>query len=236
MSFASNIMNADMGSDSGGLSGPFLDYKSSGSALHGIKPMGWALREKDEAGNATVTDRTDDLTKGVVLDLDTLKFGWEKDNPTGGPSREWAPDLNLAAFPRPDNSTRVHQKTGKNVPAWSEVFAIRVGLPDGTAATWSQCSFGTWQAMKAIIANVQAEFTANAGKLPVVAVTDHVQDYGSNIPTMPVLRWVDRPAFLGDAPNPVNMETQPIAETPKAAATPPPAAATPEVAAAASAF
>lgn len=237
MSFANNIMNADMGSDTGGLSGPFLDYKSSGSALHGIKPMGWALREKDEAGNATVTDRTDDLVAGVVLDLDTLKFGWEKENPTGGPSREWAPDLNLTKFPRPDNSTKPHGKTGKNVPAWSEVFAIRVGLPNGTAATWSQCSFGTWQAMKAIIAGVQEQYTANAGKLPVVAVTGHVQDYGSNIPTMPVTRWVDRPAFMGDAPQTVSMETQPVAETAKAAepAAPPPTA-TAEVAAAASTF
>lgn len=239
MSFASNIMNADMGSDSGGLAGPFFDYKSSGSALHSIPPKSWSLREKDQNDNVVVTNRTADVEAGILLDLDTLKFGWEKENPTGGPSREWAADLNLAGFPRPDNSTKPHGKTGKPVPAWSEVFAIRIGLPDGTAATWCQSTFGTWQAMKHIVDLVQAEYNANAPKLPVIAVTGHQADYGSNIPTFTIKRWSDRPAFMAATSAPVNMDApaaQPAPVQQPVAATPPPPTMSPEAAAAASSF
>jgi hypothetical protein len=234
MSFANNIMSADLGSDSGGLSGPFLDYKSSGSAKYGIKPMGWSLTEKDQNNEKKVTDRTEALTQGIVLDIDTLKFGWEKETQNGAPERSWAPDFKLANFPRPDNSTRAHGKTGKMVPAWSEVFAIRVGLPTGTVATWSQATFGTWQAMKQIVELVQAEYNANTPKLPVVAVTGHEADYGSNIPIFALTRWVDRPGFMTATAAPVAMETQPA---PAPAPTPAPAAQMdPAVAAAASAF
>ena len=236
MSFATQMTNINLGT-SDGMEGPFLSFKPRGSMKHGIGINGWMLNSKDDAGNKSVQDVTQIIASGLVLDLDTLKLGWEKDNPDGAPTRAWAPDLNLAAFARPTNETKTNDRQ-KVVSVWSELFGIRVGMQNGTAATWSQSTFAAFEALRTALNN-EIMPSYQQSKLPVITITGYREEYNSSIPSLRVDRWVDRPAFMtASAPAPaINMAASQPAPAPAPAPTPAPAAQMdPAVAAAASAF
>lgn len=191
----------DTGMDGGSL-GPWLRWTSEGSARKRLEPESWSLRSKDAAGN-TVETNIPAFKNGCVMDLDTLKLGWEKENTGGGaPERRWNPSISQSTQ-RPDES----KKAGGGY-MWSNALSVRVAVSRDQAATWEQGGFGSYEAftrLSKIIMAEWAEKSQNGRLLPVVVQSGLEQRKLTNgttsIPILTISKWVERPDCLkADAP------------------------------------
>ena len=211
--------------DSGGSPGPWLSWSSNGSAEKGFAPRSWVLRDKDEQGNKSET-MVPGFVNGCVLDLDTLKLGWEKDGAKGtAPERRWNPSISQST-PRPDEST----KQNSAAKAWARALSIRCAIGGGKAATWEQGSFAAYDAFDKLSKQIMAQWpthSQNGALLPLVkqtAVEKRDLPSGSaNIPVLMIEKWVPRPACLkSDAPKIAtgesSMATQINSQSPQQAA------------------
>lgn len=187
------MFNIDTGASTGA-QGPYMSYYSNGSAAKGFKPQTWALRSKDDAGNWGETQiEAFGSDSGCVMDLDTLKLGWEKDT-ANGPERRWNPTISQAT-PRPDEST---DDSGRK--AWKNCLSIRCAIGHGQAATWEQGAFGAYLAFDRLAKQIVAQYPGD-GTLPRVRMTGATVEYKSNVPTLEIIDWVQRPDCLkADAP------------------------------------
>jgi hypothetical protein len=185
--------------DSGGSLGPWLSWSSNGSAEKMLPPRSWVLRDKDDRGESTVA-KVPAFEAGVVLDLETLKLGWEKDGAKGmAPERRWNPSVSQPT-PRPDES----KKPGTNTFAWSRALSVRCAIGGGKAATWEQGSFAAYEAFSRLAKLINAQFPGD-GTLPLVRQTGvekrELSGGSANIPILEIAKWVARPDCLkADAP------------------------------------
>ena len=191
----------DTGS-SGASLGPWVTWSSNGSAMKGIPHSTWVLRGKDEAGNK-YEKAIPAFVNGCVMDLDSLKQGWEKDGAKGtAPERRWNPTLAVYA-PRPDDS-----KKPSGAHAWSKALSVRLAIGGGQAATWEQASFSSFDAYERVIEQVRAqwaEHSQNGTLLPLVKQTGvrrvDLANGPANIAELTIVKWVPRPDCLkADAP------------------------------------
>lgn len=199
-----------------------MAWSSNGSALKGIPHSSWVLRSKDENGNKQETP-IPAFVNGCVMDIDSLKLGWEKDGAKGqAPERRWNPTVSQST-PRPDDSKKAG---GGNV--WSQALSVRCAIGGGQAATWEQGSYGAYEAFVALAKQIKAQWEAhsqNGALLPLVQQTGvekrDLTSGSTNIPTLTITKWVPRPDCLkADAPV---IATAPAQQA--AAMTPPPAPA-----------
>lgn len=192
-----NMMMIDTG-DSGTSQGPWVAWSSNGSAEKGFAPRTWVLRDKDELGNK-VEAVVSAFEKGCVIDLDSLKLGWEKDGGKGmAPERRWNPTLSQAT-PRPDDS-----KKPTGAFAWSRALTVRCSIGGGKAATWEQGSFAAYEAFSRLAKQIMAQFPGD-NTLPFVRQTGvekkTLPNGTANIPILEIVKWVPRPDCLkADAP------------------------------------
>jgi hypothetical protein len=188
--------------DSGGSQGPWVSWTSNGSAEKGFAPRSWVLRDKDELGNK-VEKTVPAFATGCVMDLDSLKLGWERDGAAGqAPERRW--NVSIAqSTPRPDDSKKL-----SGGYAWSQALSVRLAIGGGQAATWEQGSFGAYEAFSRVARQIQAEWaekSQNGKLLPLIRQTGvekkTLKSGSTNIPMLAVERWVPRPDCLkADAP------------------------------------
>jgi hypothetical protein len=183
------------------------------------------LRSKDANGNR-VEQAIPAFAAGCVMDLDTLKLGWEKDGAQGmAPERRWNPSVSQATQ-RPDES-----KKPSGAFCWSKALSVRVAVNATQAATWEQGSFGAYEAFSRLSRQIMAEWGANSqnGKLlPVVIMTGveklQLKSGTANLPILSIAKWVPRPDCLNaDAPMIATEAPGPAYTAPPAAYTPPPA-------------
>lgn len=221
----------DTGS-SGASQGPWIYWSSNGSAMKGLPHSSWVLRGKDAHGNKTEAPVSAFQT-GCVVDLDSLKLGWEKDGAKGqAPERKWNPTL--AVFPpRPDES-----KKASGAFAWSKALSVRCAIGGGQAATWEQGAWAAYESFARVLNKIKAEWVANSQNgllLPLVQQTGvervDLPSGAANVPILDVIKWVPRPDCLkADAPaiatGPAPAPQQAATVTP--AAPPPAAASVPE--------
>ncbi len=207
--------------DTGASQGPWISWTSNGSAEKGFTPRAWILRDKDASGNKT-EGAVPAFASGCVMDLDTLKLGWEKDGAKGmAPERKWNQSISQST-PRPDES-----KKPSCAFAWSKALSVRLAIGGGRAATWEQGSFAAYEAFTQLSKQIMAEWSANSQNgalLPLVMQTGvekrDLPNGSANIPTLRISKWVPRPDCLkADAP----VIATAVAETP--AVTPAPAVA-----------
>lgn len=218
------MLTIDTG-ESGASQGPWISWSSNGSAEKGFPPRSWVLRDKDANGNKAETV-VPGFVNGCVLDLDTLKLGWEKDGAKGtAPERRWNPSVSQATA-RPDES----KKPGGQF-CWSRALSVRCAIGGGKSATWEQGSFAAYEAFAKLSKQIMAEWAThsqNGALLPLVqqtAVEKRDLPSGSaNIPTLVVTKWVPRPDCLKDAPPVIAVVAEP-APQPVQAAQPAPAPA-----------
>ena len=209
--------------DTGSSQGPWITWSSNGSAMKGIPHSAWVLRGKDEQGNKSET-AVPAFVNGCVMDLDTLKLGWEKDGAKGqAPERKWNPSISQAT-PRPDES----KKPGTNAFAWSRALSVRLAIGEGKAATWEQGSFAAYEAFTKLAAQIQAQYPGD-NTLPLIKQTGvekrDLPNGSANIPILSIVRWVPRPECLkADAPVIATTPAPVQQATPAAASAPPPAA------------
>jgi len=219
------MFNIDTG-ETGTSIGPWISWSSNGSAMKGIPHSVWVLRDKDANGNKVETAVPAFVT-GCVVDLDSLKLGWEKDGAKGlAPERRWNPSVSQST-PRPDES-----KKASGAFAWSRALSVRCAIGGGRAATWEQGSFGAYEAFVNLSKQIMAEWpthSQNGALLPLV-VQQRVErrdlpSGSANIPVLAITKWVPRPDCLkADAPVIVTAAATAQAAPPvqQAAYTPPP--------------
>lgn len=206
--------------DTGASQGPWITWSSNGSAEKGIAPRAWVLRGKDANGNKTEAAAPAFAT-GCVMDLDSLKLGWEKDGAKGmAPERKWNPSISQSTQ-RPDES-----KKPSGAFAWSKALSVRLAIGGGQAATWEQGSFAAYEAFTQLSKQIMAEWAAqsqNGALLPLVKQTGvekrDLPNGSANIPTLRIEKWVPRPDCL-KADAPVIATASPATTTPPVAAAP----------------
>lgn len=217
----SKMFTIDTGSDGGSL-GPWFTWTSEGSARKGLAPESWVLRYKAEGETEWRNDAIAAFTKGCVMDLDSLKLGWEKDGGKGvAPERRWNPSISQST-PRPSED----KKPGGGF-VWGKALSVRCAIGDGKAATWEQASFGAYEAFSSLAKQIEAQYPGD-GTLPLVMQTGvdrrTLPNGSTSIPILSIVKWVPRPDCLkAEAPK-IATETAP-APAPKPA--PAPAAAPP---------
>jgi hypothetical protein len=172
-------MNAFSDFDQGTTSqGPWLGWSARGAQDGSVPPKSFYLR--DENGRKPF-----DMTKGIILDLDTVKTGWCYSSGIVGQPPEWRWNATVSRFEsRPSDD---HKKG----------FQIRVAVGGGNTATWEDSGAGAWNAFAALAPQLAQ---GPEGKLPMIKMTG-VKDEkyargGTSIATLEVVKWVDRPDCL----------------------------------------
>ena len=204
----------DTGPQEGGSRGPWMTWTSEGSARKGLKPESWVKRYKVEGTDDWANDEIPAFTNGCVMDLDSLKLGWEKDGGKGvAPERRWNPSVSQAT-PRPDDS----KKPGGGF-VWSKALTVRCAIGNGEAATWEQASFGAYEAFTKLAQQIMAQYPGD-GRLPLVKQTGverrQLPNGNTSIPVLEVADWVARPDCLKEDAPAIDTGAQP-AETAQAA-------------------
>lgn len=198
-----------------GSAGPWISWTSNGSAEKGFAPRSWVLRDKDDNGSKVETV-VPAFTNGCVMDIDSLKLGWEKDGAQGmAPDRRWNPSISQST-PRPDDS-----KKQSGAFAWSKALSVRCAIGGGKAATWEQGSFGAYDAFAKLAKQIMAQHPGD-NTLPLVKQTGvekrTLPSGSANIPILEIVKWVPRPDCLkADAPK---IDTGDFDAAPKQAAQP----------------
>jgi hypothetical protein len=178
--------------EGGGSKGPWVRWTADGSAKKGLPPKSFALRGKDE-NDASFERVFDGFAKGVVVNLDTVQQGWQRDNGHGqAPTREWSKTPT-----RPDDS-----KTASGKFAWSRMFGCRIAIGGGEMATWEDASWGGYEGFRRLAVQIKEQAPGNPGKCPVVKLTGieekRFNGGSSCIPIVQIVQWIDPPACFAE--------------------------------------
>ena len=201
--------------DTGGSKGPWISWTSNGSAEKSFPPRSWVLRNEKDDNGVTQSEVIPAFVNGCVMDLDTLKLGWEKDGMKGmAPTRQWNPSI-AQATPRPDESKKLSGSF-----TWSKALSVRCAIGGGKAATWEQGSYGAYDAFAKLAKQIEAQWAANSQNgalLPLVQQTgvdrQEMTSGATNKPILTIIKWVPRPDCLkANAPIIATAEPAPAAQ------------------------
>jgi hypothetical protein len=183
-----------------GSAGPWVAWSARGTQDGAIPAKTFYLSTRNEDKTYSKTPLTC-FDAGVVLDIENMKTGWEKNDGVIGQAPEWK----LGASP-----SKLPEKPGDD---WKKGFQIRCAISTDQAADWNQSGAGAWGAFVELAPGLS---NGPTGQLPVVRVKDvkHVQfTKGSTMqPIFEIVKWVDRPAVLSDVSG--GIDTGGDAETP----------------------
>lgn len=206
----------DTGNTGGGSTGPWMAWSSNGSAMKEIKAMSWVLRGKDHNGEK-FEKNIPAFEAGAVIDLDSLKLGWEREG-IDRPERRWNPSL-AQSMPRPSD-----EKKPSGGYVWTNALSVRVALGKGETATWEQGAWAAYEGFARLAKQINAQAADNIGLLPMVKQTgvDKIKlgNGQANVPILEIVKWVPRPDSLKDGAISIA-----VAEAPKPAPAPAPAPA-----------
>lgn len=200
------MFTIDTGSN--GANGPFLQWSARGTQDGVIPPKSFYVRDGSEkTALASVAEG------GIVLDLDSLKTGWQKSEGIAGVAPEWKWNPTVSQF---------MASPGED---YKKGLSIRCAIGGGKTATWEQAGAAAWNAFVNMVPALQQR---QDGKLPLVKLTGtKLQQFkrGSTVePVLEVVKWVDRPdclkegAAAGIATEPVQQQAQRAAQQVQAAA------------------
>ena len=166
-------------SGGGGAEGPFIQWSARGTQDGAIPAKTFYLRETD--GKSPLPS----FSTGVVMDIANMKTGWQRSDGVIGVAPEWKWNATVGRFePQPGDD-------------WKKGLSIRCAISKTQAATWEQAGAGAWNAFTALVPALQK---GPEGKLPVVrmigAKLEQYKRGSTVIPTLEVLKWVDRPDCL----------------------------------------
>lgn len=194
-----------------GAGGPFLQWSARGTQDGAVPPKSFYIRD------GSFKDAYD-ATKGMVLDIEKMKTGWQRSEGIAGvaPEWRWNPSVSqMAAAPGED---------------WKKGFSIPVATGGGSTATWEQAGTAAWQALVDLAPQLQQQ--PGPDQLPLVRITDTKAmqfKRGSTVsPVLTIVKWVPRPDCLKDGaaagiavepPKPAPQPTpQPVPAAPAASA------------------
>ena len=180
----------------------FLQWSARGTQDGAVRAKQFYTRDgaaKDEVEAAQ--------TNGFVIDLDSLKTGWQKSDGMVGVAPEWK-----------WNPT-VNQMMTKPGDDYKKGFSVKCAIGDGKVAMWEQAGAGVWAALTDLAPKLSQ---GTNGQMPLIKVVEAKEikfTKGSTCyPIFEIVKWVDKPDCLkeGDAAG-IAVE--------EAAPTPPPAPA-----------
>ena len=152
---------------------------------------------------------------GVVMDLNSLKTGWQKSEGIAGVAPEWKWNPSVSQF---------MASPGED---YKKGLSIRCAIGGGKTATWEQAGAAAWNAFVAMVPAIQQKPEGDV--LPLVKLTGtKLQQFkrGSTVePVLEIVKWVPRPDCLKEgvsagiavdptpAPQPVQ-QVQPVTPPP----------------------
>jgi len=159
-----------------GANGPFLQWSARGTQDGAIGPKSFYIRD---GSNKTAYD----ATKGMVLDIEKMKTGWQKSEGVAGVAPEWKWNPSPAQMLPPPSDD------------WKKGFSMNVAIGGGDTATWEQAGTAAWQALTDLAPSLQQQPAPNMLPLVRLANTKAMQfKRGSTIvPILEVIKWVPRP-------------------------------------------
>ena len=153
--------------------------------------------------------KTLDMVKGLAIDIANVKFGWLK---IAIGQRDWQ------EWPSPSQSTPKPQEAdidGK--PAYKQGFDVNCWSSDGTAAQFSNNSYGTGQFIAKLYNEAEKHPEFTQGLIPVVSVTSStpvVVGKGTSYDLgFTITKWIKKPEG-GAAPAPEAAAPAPAPATP----------------------
>ena len=159
----------------------FLGWSARGTQDGTIRARQFYLRDgaaKDEYEAAQTT--------GFVIDLDTLKTGWQKSEGIAGvaPEWKWNPSVNqMMAKPGAD-----HKKGNSD----------KCAIGGGKVAMWEQAGAAIWSALTDLAPKLKDQ--PSKGQMPLIKMTEAKElkfPKGSTCyPVFEVVKWVDKPDCL----------------------------------------
>lgn len=172
----------DAGSE--GKAGPFLVWSARGTQDGEIPPKSFYIR--DTSGK----EQTEAFNKGVVLDIHSLKTGWQESSGAPGVAPKWVWGQTPSQLPA---------KPGEG---YKKGFSMKVALGGGATAYWEQAGAAIWNALTALVPQIQSGPANDPSKVPVVRMVDtELMKFptGSTIrPVLEIVKWIDRPEALKD--------------------------------------
>lgn len=146
----------------------------------------------------------DGFDRGVVLDVETMKTGWQRGDGTPGVAPEWLWNESLERFaPRPGEE-------------WKQGFHLACALGEGRTAVWEQAGPSAWNGILGLVPALRAQ--PAEGALPLVRLTGTREKKfakgKSVIPVLEVVKWVARPACLMEGEAPPAPSPDPTADGP----------------------
>jgi hypothetical protein len=174
-------MTFSMDTGSTGSDGPWIAWSARGTLDGTIPAKSFYLR--DEAGKSVLDAFT---AGGVVLDIETMKTGWQRSEGVVGqaPDWRWNPTI-TQMMPAPGDD-------------YKKGFQIKCAIGGGRTATWEQAGAAAWNAFAALVPALQQQ--PAPGMLPLVKLTGtKLQQFkrGSTVePILEVVKWVAKPDCL----------------------------------------
>lgn len=169
----------DVGSS--GANGPFIQWSARGTQDGTIPARSFYVRDGLEK---TVLDAF--TGSGVVMDLNSLKTGWQKSEGIAGVAPEWKWNPSVSQF---------MASPGED---YKKGLSIRCAVGGGKTATWEQAGAAAWNAFVAMVPAIQQKPEGDV--LPLVKLTGtKLQQFkrGSTVePVLEVVKWVPRPDCL----------------------------------------
>ena len=131
----------------------FLQWSARGTQDGAVRARQFYIREgasKDEYAEAQTT--------GFVIDLDTLKTGWQKSEGIAGvaPEWKWNPSVNQM-MPKPGDD-------------YKKGFSIKCATGGGNVSVWEQAGAGAWTALTELAPKLKDQ--PAAGKMPLVRMVE----------------------------------------------------------------
>jgi hypothetical protein len=175
------MFQIDLGNNGGDGINVFLGWSARGTQDGSIRARQFYLREgssKDEYAEAQ--------TKGFVIDLDSLKTGWQKSEGMAGvaPEWKWNPSVN-----------QMMQKPGDD---YKKGFSVKCAIGGGKVAMWEQAGAGVWSALADLAPLLKDQPTS--GQMPLIKMTEAKElkfTKGSTCyPIFEIVKWVDKPDCL----------------------------------------
>jgi hypothetical protein len=178
----------------------FLSWSARGTQDGAVRARSFYLRE-----GAAKVEFEQAQTKGFVLDLDSLKTGWQKSEGIQGVAPEWKWNAS------------VNQMMAKPGDDWKKGISVKVAVNKDKAVVWEQAGAAVWQVLTDLAAKLKDR---PEGKLPHIKMTgskDIKFTKGSTAyPEFEIVKWVDKPDCLkqGVAAGIALDETPPAAKQP----------------------
>lgn len=174
------MFEIDLG-NSGSDINTFLGWSARGTQDGAIRARQFYLRDgaaKDEYEAAQ--------TNGFVIDLDSLKTGWQKSEGIAGvaPEWKWNPSVN--------------QMMAKPGDDWKKGMSVKCAIGGGKVAMWEQAGAAIWSALTDLAPKLKAQ--PSKGDMPLIKMVEAKElkfTKGSTCyPVFEIVKWVPKPDCL----------------------------------------